>query len=165
MAPRLTASQPTLASISAETCSTKAAPPTKCVVHFEERVWVRRTLHLHEFSDDEIDAYWYSDQEFMNMREELRLAAELIHQGLLETDNTNHCRRGADSHTPLQARLRRKIKRAVIAAVLGEQELQWEEGSSDPDFIAEVSTIKSARSRAAGREMGLEYEFDAMCYR
>lgn len=166
MAPLLAPSAPAI-TISAKHCTeNKSASslnvPSRHSVHFEERVRVRKTIHLNEFSDDEIDACWYSDQEFNSMRAEVRFAADLIDQGLLETDNTNYCRRGAEEHAPLQSRLRRKIKHALRAAVLEEQRLQWGEGSCDPEFIAEVSQFKSAQSIATARKVALEDELAAM---
>jgi hypothetical protein len=161
-APLLTTSRPTI-SISAEECLENRqcgtpAPTTKRSVHFEERVRARKTIHLNEITDDEIDACWYSEQEFHDMRESVRIAAYLLDEGLLETDNATHCRRGAEAHAPLQSRLRRKMKLAVREAVFGEQAQQWEEGSFDPEFIAEVSALASSRSRYLARQVGLEDE-------
>jgi hypothetical protein len=137
------------------------ATSKRSVVHFDEQVRVRKSINLVEFSDDEISTCWYSNEEFIAMKEKVHITG---HQGFFETDditanNNRWCRRLAEAHASLQARLRRKIKRAVRDAVLEEQWLQWNEGYHDPDFIAYVSSILSARSKASARQIGLEDEW------
>lgn len=161
MAPLQTDSQPTM-SFSARDCleNTKEVKQgsDRRSVHFEERVRAKRTIHVNEFTAEEIRTCWYSDKEFKTMKDEVRNAGEFIEQGLFETDTADRCRRGAKAHGPLQTQSRRTIKRAVRKAVLEEQELQFDEGSYDPEFIAEVSSIKSAQSQASARQAGLDDE-------
>lgn len=167
MAPLSNTSQPAISS-SSHRCIEIEAPryttgPTTqgakgSAVRFFERVQVRKTIHVKNFTKDEIDACWYSDQDFDCMRDDVYIAGNLIDEGLLETDNEDCCRRGAEDHAPLQSRRRRKIKRAVREAVKEEQRLQWEENSSDPEFIAQISQIKSSPSLQLARERALNDE-------
>lgn len=139
-------------------------------VVFDERVRIRKTIHVNDFSDDEIDACWYSDSEFSEMKREVRFVVDLIEQGLLLTMNNNedycgnsqeYCSRGSECHVPDELRRRRKLKGAACAAILAEQALQSSEGSFDPDYIAEISMVGSFRSQAIAREAGLNDELAA----
>lgn len=139
---------------------TKVPAPTKPrhAVRFEPRVRCRKAIHLNDFTEDELSACWYSHKEFMSMKAEVRYTSGLIEAGLLDDDSENYCRRGADAHSPEEVRQRRLIKQAVRTAVLEEQTLQWREGSCDPEFIAEVSRVKSSQSAATSRKNGIADE-------
>jgi hypothetical protein len=47
-------------------------PNTMKSVTFSSTVRVRRTLHRNNFSEDEIEAYWFSGKEFKRMRREVQ---------------------------------------------------------------------------------------------
>ena len=163
MAPLSTSSEPILTTSTSKynQSPSREKVSVKLSVCFHARVRCRKTIHLNEFSDDEISACWYSDQQYSNMKEEVQNVADLIDRGLLGADNTRYCLRGAESKAPLQSRRRRKIRLAVHREVLKEQALQWAEGTLDPEFIARVCQVESARSLAYARRLALEDEVAA----
>ena len=166
MAPLSMTSEPVLATTSVQCIADKKLcsqeiPPAKRSVSFHGRVRCRNSIHLNDFSDDEIDACWYSDTEYSNMEEEIRFLSTLIDQGQLELEDSSYCLRGAESHTALQSSRRHEVKLAVVGEVIREQALQWAEGSSDPEYIAHVSQIKSIQSLEYARRMALEDELAA----
>jgi hypothetical protein len=154
-------------SYSTTSCSTTKGPlaPTKAQqqgVTFKQTVSVRKALHINDFSDSEIQAFWYDDDEFKAMRKDVKAALSMLNDGMLEEDNEYHCQRGLEPHTKKGLARRRQNKRAVREAVLTEQELQWEEDDVyDPEYIATVSMDVSSSSQATAHALGLKDQLDA----
>lgn len=131
-------------------------------IRFDERVRVRKTMPLTQFSEKEVQDCWYCDADFNEMRNQVRTAAHLIEQGLLDADTELICRRGAEDHAPTQAKSRRKTRDAARFVVLREQFQQQSEGTSDPEYIALLSRRRSAKSTKLARQVGLQDELDVL---
>ena len=103
-------------------------------VTFCEKVKARRTIHLNNYTDDEIDACWYSDLEYYAMKEEIRAVAHLLQEGIV--DIHEDVARGLESRCSSGASRRRELRQAAIDAVLDEQEYQDSCRTCDPDYMA-----------------------------
>jgi hypothetical protein len=125
-------------------------------VTFSQSVSVRKTLHINNYADDEVQACWYDDDECKAIRTDIKFAVSLLNDGLLEEDNEYNCQRGLELHTRKGADRRLQNKRTLREAVLTEQELQWEEGMYDPEYLAMVSMDYSSASQATAYAIGLK---------
>jgi hypothetical protein len=145
--------------------TTKApfSPKPRRTVAFSQTVSARTTLHVNNYTDDEIDACWYDDCEKEMMRKEVRSVVTLLKNGMLEQDTEQYCRRGGlECHTQEVALQRLKNRTAVLEAVLEEQEFQREEGIWEPWYIARAYKAASPTSQANAHAIALKDQLDAM---
>lgn len=126
----------------------QAGQPRKSV-SFNEMVRAKKTLHLKNFSDQELDNYWYKPEDFAKMKGDVRFEAKLLENECLDG---NDCLNGLGVFTTSGAKRRSQNKRRAVAVVLEEQELQVEEGSNDPEYIADIY----ARTTTAARREAIE---------
>lgn len=120
-------------------------------VSFNERVRAKKTIHITDFSEDEVQAYWYGDDEFRRIKRDVKFEASLLENECLEENDSKYCGRGLENFTTSGAKRRNANKRRGRSIVLEEQELQREEGSNDPDFIAETYSDAAADCQAVAR--------------
>ena len=106
-------------------------------VSFCPHVCVKRTLHINEFSGDEIQAVWYNERDFDQIRKDIRITV----QGMLRDQSMNddhYCSRGLEcrTHEGMKSRLRNRV--AARCAVFREQNSQSKNGYYDVDKISAV---------------------------
>jgi hypothetical protein len=111
-------------------------------VSFNEVVRAKKTMHISNFTAEEIRCCWYKEEEYEVMKQDLRFEVNLLENDCVienTTSGTNHTARGLEMFSStIIGRARREIKSQARTVVLEEQRLQREEGSYDPEFIAEV---------------------------
>lgn len=130
-------------------------------VQFNTRVRIRKTLHINNYSDDEIEEAWFSDEEFKNIRKDALFVAELIREGHEISDQ--HCTRGIEMYTgSREARKRQQRKTAIRWALLNEISLQSEEGNIDYDYIAKLYAKASSSCVAKAHALALEDKVNAL---
>ena len=120
-------------------------------VSFNEVVRAKKTVHITDFSAEEIRCCWYKDADYEEMKRDLHLEVNLLENDCLveKPSCMTHSTRGLEMFSStIIGRARREIKCHARKAVLEEQRLQREEGSYDPEFIAE---IYSGVTKAAGK--------------
>jgi hypothetical protein len=137
-------------------------PKPRRTVAFSEAVTIRTTLHVNNYTDDEIDACWYDDYENEMMRKEMRSVLILLQNCMLEQDTEQYCRRGLECHTREVALQRLKNKTAVLEAVFEEQEFQWDEGIWEPEYIAHAYKAACPTYQANAHAIALKDQLDAM---
>lgn len=120
-------------------------------VSFNEVVKAKKTIHIDNFTCDEIRGYWYKPDDFEIMKRDVRFEANLLENDCLieEAHNMRHSKRGLAMYTATGAKQRSESKRRGRSIVLEEQELQREEGSNDPEYIAEIYAAASKAARSA----------------
>ena len=119
------------------------ATSTKRVVSFAPKAKVRRTLHIKQYTQEEIEDCWVSREESAAIKKQVRLAAHLLEKGLL-IDSENVCsKRGIEARTKEETLQRRKVRNETLHAILDEQSLQREMGFYDDDAFALVYPISS----------------------
>ncbi len=120
--------------------------PSKSV-SFKEVVKAKKTIHVTNFSAEEVKSCWYTDEDFEIMKREVRFEVDLFENDCLdEKDNMRRSMRGLRMFTSAGGKLRRESKRRARNAVLKEQELQRKEGSNDPEYIAEIYAMATKRA-------------------
>jgi hypothetical protein len=114
---------------------------TKRSVNFCRHVRVRTTLHLSNFTDDELESYWYSTLDFSQMKRDVLFAASLLqrNEDRLECNDAEAvCTRGVKSKTSWGAQRKAKRRVKLLNFVLDEQIYQAERGRQDEDMLARL---------------------------
>ena len=125
-------------------------------VSFCETVRMKRTLHINDYTQREIEATWYSKAEKEHIRREILQTVQLMESGrIADIDDVVYCQRGLEFRTDQGARLRQGNKDLSREAVLDEQDFQECSGYSDIEAIASVYSEISYQCRVAALMMGL----------
>ena len=130
-------------------------------VSFSDAVQVKKALHINNYTEDEINATWYNESDYHQIREEIEFTADLINLGFLNDDSVAYSRRGLEYQTPLGARRRRTNKVNSYCAVLDEQDIQWEAGYDHPELIAKAYSVASYHCQAEANLIALQDEKSA----
>jgi hypothetical protein len=107
-------------------------PKATRAISFSPDVRVKKTLHLNNYSNDEIDACWYNEAETKAIREQARRTVEQM-QAEADLDGPKYCTRGLEILTAEGRRQRMENRFQAWDAVLNEQERQVEEGIWEDD--------------------------------
>jgi hypothetical protein len=126
--------------------------PRKQSVKFNERVRSREALHINDYTEEEIQATWYSFEEILAIRKacvQTAMLVKLSGQNILE--NAWFSSRGIESMLNKNVVRQRRVD--AWNAILGEQQRQFIEEDYKPRIIANlyreiaVIALKEARSR------------------
>jgi hypothetical protein len=101
------------------TCSTN----TKKSVRFAPTAMMRLALHIDNYTDDEIDASFYSDAEYVAFKQDTRRTIRMVEMKQ-KIDEITVSRRGVESLTRDAVKLKSKHRRHARRVVMTEQELQ-----------------------------------------
>jgi hypothetical protein len=121
-------------------------------VRFRERSnRVHEVRHLDDYTDEEVDAYWYGRDEYDTMKRNRKRAEKKLREG---DDEEYSC--GLETDT--DAALRISTSKESIRSVLLEQERKWEEDHDDPNIatVFFLNTSFAAHLDARERARGLE---------
>ena len=140
--------------------TTNAKP--KKNVSFVSSCSVYRVPHIADMPTEVIRSIWWSADDFGEFKRDIGDSLALLEassqegqsSSVLETKDSTA--RGLEHHTPQYLEKRRRRRESAYAAVLVEQEMQWQEGSYDPDYIAEVYSEISSKSQAEAGTQGLK---------
>ena len=130
-------------------------------VSFKASVKCRKALHVNNYSDEEIAATWYNDQEFKVMRKSACMVAKMIEDGTISSEDC--CIRGLEHKNKTAARRKRAIRMNASEAVLDEQQCQMQCGMNDDESIAQVYSKFTAESQIEAHERALKDQLEAQC--
>jgi hypothetical protein len=111
------------------------APEVQRTVYFKETVSIRKTVHINDYSDAEVEACWYSGNEFYEMKREVRYTVDLIDRGSI-LDERTYSKRGLENRIRNDAQMRAKRKTTARGAVIREQLMQKRWGENNGYSIA-----------------------------
>jgi hypothetical protein len=148
----------------------------KCLsVNFDRYVKVTTIPHINDFSANEINRLWYTQEESDQTRD---ACFEILHRMNQAEANASSCldhpssylkervaawsTRGLESLGQVKGNIRRIRRLAATKAVLSEQSFQREEGYDDPEFISLLYTQISAPCQVEAHSMGLEDQKEAI---
>ena len=114
------------------------SPKASRTVSFSASVRVRPTLHLNDYSDDEVEQCWYASYEFKAMKHQVKVGAKFMDKGILVVQGEDFPTRGLEIFTKKQSQQRVRDRRASSDAVFNEQSLQQTQGIVDSEAIARV---------------------------
>ena len=145
----------------------------KKTVTFAKRGSWRRTIHINEYTNEEIQATWYSRLEKKQIKEEIRVTVHLMSKGLLsrrnidnagictcgDYDETHYSTRGIEYYTRKLSTIKIQNKRIALDTVLDEQAYQRAVYKScDPVKLAEVYKEATHESKVIASLIGLSDE-------
>ena len=117
------------------------------VVQFAPRVGTRQSLHLADYTDDEISSTFTNGQDQQNVHADVTNTIQLARRGLPSHDNGDFCIRGLECFTNAASQQERtRNKKRAIDAVRNEQDRQWDEGVIDCNKVRQVSMLVSRQS-------------------
>ena len=120
-------------------------------LHFCEFVEVFPVLHVEDYSDMEIEATWYSKQDFKKCKNDRIETAVRFESGeMLHSD----CMLGVESLTIDGCREREANILAAVNSVLNEQALQDLDDCENQDMIAHIYGLHTERCEIAARKRG-----------
>ena len=129
-------------------------------IRFAPKIKVQQIPHILSMPQDLVDAVWYNQQEYANIKKSYAATVRLMMRGLLfspEQENSEHCTRGLGCRTKEGSKLRHQIKLSGLIAVIEEQERQFRDGIYDPEMIAKVyKDIAATKSQTTAFVSGLK---------
>ena len=144
----------------------KPKMPRKRSISFHPKVTARIVESLHDMPEEEIEATWYTDYEYMAIKEFVKLSVRRLRSTKgVSPDTERVSYRGLEGRTKEGVRERSKQRNNVWAAVFLEQETQRMEGRCDPAAIGSAASSASTKSRRVARNMGLVDEREARAVR
>jgi hypothetical protein len=135
--------------------------PVRKKVYFSHRIRTRPTLHVRDYTKEEIVATWFSKTDFENIKADMRFALGWLRAGILDQDTISYCRRGLECRTKEGTRKRMFNKASTRNAVLNEQDRQLDIFVTDLEAIAKIYIAASRLSQVSARTMGLFDEKEA----
>jgi hypothetical protein len=128
--------------------------PARKNVSFAAAVETYSIIHITDYSSEEVSASWYNREELRNIKAEGKTVAN-------SSDSDDHLR-GLEARTPAGARRKRNNRIDARAAVFFEQDIQEEDGYSDPDVIADAYFDCSERCQLEAQMLALRDQKEAM---
>jgi len=131
-------------------------------VKFSPNVFVYRTKHINDFTDEEIHNTWYNDREMRAIVSDCVNIISTMKGKYDSFTSSTDCFRGLEYRTPQGQKTRASNRFCAIDAVLEEQDIQWECKENDTDKISNNYMLYSKPSQAEAHRIGLEDEKEAM---
>jgi hypothetical protein len=141
----------------------KANYSEKRQVTFFEKVAIRETIHLNEYTAGERRRSWYNKQELKEIKYQLKKTAVSMQAGQLKIDTDFDCTRGLEFRVGKKAIQRRKRILHAVMTVLSEQEDQRMLGILDPVTISLAYRPISRVSAAKAFNIARSDELEAYC--
>jgi hypothetical protein len=124
-------------------------------ITFFDKVTIRETIHVHDYTADERRKSWYNKRELKDIKQHLKKTAVWMLSGKLKIDTEFNCQRGLEYRVGEEAVQRRRRISYALMVVLSEQEEQRTLGKCDPVTISlayrHVSRVSAAKAYDVGR--------------
>jgi hypothetical protein len=133
-------------------------------VSFARQAAVRRTISLEGFTLEELEAAWFTRDEFADIKKSC--CRQIIKMGNGERLlDKKYCSRGLEGHTRLGNMSKSLNRTESIRAVLEEQDWQFDEGRPyDPEAISSAYHRITSSCQLWASSIGLEDQRAAECY-
>jgi hypothetical protein len=122
-------------------------------VSFSPYVSLRETIHIDNYTSEEISACWYDSVELKMVKVDMKTTLLLMANVFFSNDRI--CSRGLESYTQTGQALKRQHREDAIDAAMDEQDFQMDEGITDPEMIARAYFERTRQSQATATVMGL----------
>jgi hypothetical protein len=131
--------------------------PKRRSVCFEGNDTVLEIPHLSDMDEQQIRDVWWSVEECLSLKVNCRNTVRQMNQlGLAFVENDESCSRGLENFTKARLSIRKARRAAAVRVVLEEQELQFDEGSYDHSYIADVYRDISVLSQREAQSRGFD---------
>lgn len=145
---------------SVETRVAKKYPLVKALRFDETMNQIQPILHLDEMPEEEVNATWYSAEEYGEIKAAYQLTIFMMEAGE-ELNSEEHTSRGLEYRTQEGAWARYENKRDAYNAVLDEQDRQWQRDEDDHDEIGRIYLQHSAKCAEAAASRAAVDEIEA----
>jgi hypothetical protein len=122
-------------------------------VSFRSYASARETIHIDDYTNEEISACWYNAVELKTVIVENKTTLLLMDNVFFSNDRI--CSRGLESYTQTGQASKRQHREDAIDAAMDEQDFQTDEGITDPEIIADAYIERTRQSQVTARVMGL----------
>ena len=140
----------------------QAKSAMKKTVSFSKNAKMKGTLHLDDYTTEEIQATWYARTEMKQIREDVRLTVKLMDEGLLsskDNEDSEYCTRGLECRTSRLSPIKTHNKRIARDVVLDEQDYQqFQLMTCDPERLATVYNRVTYQCQVKASMVGLSDE-------
>jgi hypothetical protein len=123
---------------------------TKKSVSFHEKVRARVSLHINDYSAEEIQATWLNAADMQRIRREMRYTVQMMKFGS-SFDENEYSIRGLEHGTSEGSQSRRKNRSEAVKAVLNEQYRQVAGDSIDEQDLAKVYKVCASPCQIAAQ--------------
>ena len=127
-------------------------------VAFAPTIRVRPIPHFTDLDESTHNAVWFTKAELQAIKQECVTTVQMMLRGDKINEDSGMCARGLEKKLPREAMKCRHDRRRAIQAVLEEQFMQWEQGSYDPEWIAEEYSEATSESKMMAYVKGIEDE-------
>eukprot|EP00535_Pseudo-nitzschia_heimii_P004238 CAMPEP_0197188456 /NCGR_PEP_ID=MMETSP1423-20130617/17827_1 /TAXON_ID=476441 /ORGANISM="Pseudo-nitzschia heimii, Strain UNC1101" /LENGTH=213 /DNA_ID=CAMNT_0042640291 /DNA_START=12 /DNA_END=653 /DNA_ORIENTATION=- len=131
-------------------------------VMFAPTVLIYRTMHINDFTDEEINDCWYSDRENKAIVSDCVKIISSMNGSGKRLSSSISCFRGLECRTPQGQKRRASHRFCAFDAVLDEQDTQWDSPENDITKIRDGYRVYSKPSHVEALRIGLEDEKEAM---
>ena len=107
-------------------------------VRFSHSLQIHETLHVSNFTEEELDNTWYNICDVSRLRREEQQTLELLNSGNYRGDCDQHCARGLEKRVRKGALDRRHNREVARLTVLDEQDRQEYQLQDNPEAIAKA---------------------------
>lgn len=123
-------------------------------IRFNTRVAVKETIHVNEYTDEELFLTWYRKSDFSKMKTSYAYIVQLLGAGRYQGDTDEMTSRGLEYRHREGAMKRKANKLNALYAVLDEQERQWSSGYESDETLRNIYLQHSTHCRHAAHAMG-----------
>lgn len=135
---------------------------SKKSVTFNASVRVRRTTSLDDYTEEEVFAAWFQQDEFDDIkRKVLMLVRKVERDGAEIGHDKKYCIRGLESHLSERSDIKAEARKKVTKAIFFEQDKQRLTGFVDDEVIAVASRNLSSKSQLMAISMGQKDQNEA----
>lgn len=139
-------------------------------ISFAEYTTIRSTIHIDDYSDDEVVATWYDEKELQGIKSSIK--AILMRESHNDADNDDvdftqseePCSRGLEGFTTFGAAQKKSNKADAAMAVFSEQESQLNYGIVNEDVIAVLYARLTRHCQAVAHCRALQDEIEVQAW-
>ena len=148
--------------ITNQTQSPKSSSQIKKSVSFYGSVRVKKTIHINDYTQDEIDATWYNEMEVATIRFNTKLVVKEMESKCGLQHPEEETTRGLECRTTLGQKRKFTLRRMSQLVVLDEQDRQFEMGDFDPEYLSLLYKQCCEQSVAEARRIGQQDELSSL---
>lgn len=140
--------------------TTRLSPKPKRSVSFFPNAKGRLTMHIGEYTEEEIAACWYTKNEYRGFKTEACFTVNFL-ESKHDIGVKNYCKRGLEPFTRAGAKLLARNRDKAYRAVFREQIIQDSEDKTNEVLLSNVYQQASQQARLSARLTGLSDEKEA----
>lgn len=131
-------------------------------VTFKPRVSVRPTIHISEYSEEEMKDIWFCRSDFSVMKAAFAHTVRMISRGTYKGDDEDNCARGLEQRSRKGSLARRENKTNGLDAVLFEQRRQQHHGIVNAELIRQAYVKENVQCRLTSLKRGIRDQEEAV---